>query len=33
MKLEDIRREYTQGGLQRDTLADDAIVQFEAWLI
>ena len=32
MKLEDIRREYTQGGLNREMLADDPIVQFEAWL-
>lgn len=32
MDLEDIRREYLQGGLHREDLADDPIVQFERWL-
>ncbi len=32
MKLEDIRREYTLNGLDRDQLADNPIVQFEQWL-
>jgi pyridoxamine 5'-phosphate oxidase len=32
MKLEDIRREYTQGGLRREMLNDEPIAQFEAWL-
>lgn len=32
MKLEDIRREYTQGGLRREMLDASPIVQFEAWL-
>ena len=31
-KLADIRREYTQAGLDRDTLADDPLQQFEHWL-
>ncbi|MDN3647752.1 pyridoxamine 5'-phosphate oxidase [Reinekea marina] len=32
MKLEDIRREYTQMGLNREDLHSDPIVQFETWL-
>ncbi|MDK1288563.1 pyridoxamine 5'-phosphate oxidase [Pseudoalteromonas umbrosa] len=32
MKLDDIRREYVQGGLRRETLQDDPIEQFEIWL-
>lgn len=32
MDLEDIRRDYLQGGLRRENLADDPIVQFERWL-
>lgn len=32
MKLEDIRREYTQAGLNRDDLLVDPITQFERWL-
>jgi len=32
MKLEDIRREYTQAGLDRDQLDDHPMVQFERWL-
>ncbi|BBN82647.1 pyridoxine/pyridoxamine 5'-phosphate oxidase [Pseudoalteromonas sp. A25] len=32
MKLEDIRREYTKGGLRREMLADSPITQFENWL-
>ncbi|WP_225738458.1 pyridoxamine 5'-phosphate oxidase [Pseudoalteromonas aurantia] len=32
MKLEDIRREYSKGGLRREMLADDPITQFEIWL-
>ncbi|WP_119393979.1 pyridoxamine 5'-phosphate oxidase [Salinibius halmophilus] len=32
MKLDDIRREYTQAGLNREDLADHPIDQFEQWL-
>ncbi|MFQ3229207.1 pyridoxamine 5'-phosphate oxidase [Reinekea sp.] len=32
MKLEDIRREYTQMGLNRDDLNADPIAQFDHWL-
>ncbi|AOT06793.1 pyridoxamine 5'-phosphate oxidase [Pseudoalteromonas luteoviolacea] len=32
MKLDDIRREYVQGGLRRETLQDNPIEQFEIWL-
>ncbi|WP_199886174.1 pyridoxamine 5'-phosphate oxidase [Pseudoalteromonas sp. T1lg23B] len=32
MKLEDIRREYSKGGLRRDMLAQTPILQFESWL-
>ncbi|TMO62106.1 pyridoxamine 5'-phosphate oxidase [Pseudoalteromonas aurantia] len=32
MKLEDIRREYSKGGLRREMLADEPTTQFEAWL-
>lgn len=32
MKLEDIRREYTQAGLNRDDLLADPVKQFELWL-
>lgn len=32
MKLEDIRREYSRGGLRREMLANSPIAQFEAWL-
>jgi pyridoxamine 5'-phosphate oxidase len=31
-KLADIRREYTKAGLDRDSLDDDPLVQFETWL-
>ncbi|GAA0366423.1 pyridoxamine 5'-phosphate oxidase [Bowmanella denitrificans] len=31
-KLADIRREYSRGGLDRQDLHDDPIVQFDAWL-
>jgi pyridoxamine 5'-phosphate oxidase len=32
MKLDDFRREYTQGGLDRADLADDPFVQFTRWM-
>lgn len=32
MKYEDFRREYLAGGLERKSLADDPIIQFERWL-
>lgn len=32
MKLEDIRRDYTLAGLNRNQLNDDPIAQFETWL-
>jgi pyridoxamine 5'-phosphate oxidase len=32
LKLEDFRREYTQGGLDRADLADDPLVQFKCWM-
>ena len=32
MKLEDIRREYIQGGLSREMLDENPIAQFEKWL-
>lgn len=32
LSLEDFRREYTQGGLNRDDLADDPFEQFERWM-
>ena len=32
MELEDFRREYLQGGLQREDLNDDPIEQFNLWL-
>jgi pyridoxamine 5'-phosphate oxidase len=32
MELEDFRREYLQGGLEREDLVDDPIQQFELWL-
>lgn len=32
MQLEDIRREYTKGGLNREDLHADPIAQFELWL-
>ncbi len=32
MELENFRREYLQGGLQRDDLHEDPITQFEIWL-
>ncbi len=32
MELDKFRRDYLQGGLQRQDLADDPIVQFETWL-
>ncbi len=32
MELEDFRREYLQGGLQREDLLDEPIAQFERWL-
>ena len=32
MNLENLRREYLKGGLHRDQLADDPIVQFERWM-
>ena len=32
MKLEDIRREYCQGGLRREMLAADPMQQFEVWM-
>ena len=32
MDIEDFRREYLQGGLQREDLRDDPVEQFESWL-
>jgi len=32
LKLEDYRREYTQGGLDRDDLDNDPLVQFSRWM-
>jgi pyridoxamine 5'-phosphate oxidase len=32
MDIEDFRREYLQGGLQREDLSEDPIEQFETWL-
>ena len=32
MKLQDFRREYLQGGLRRQQLNSDPILQFESWL-
>ena len=32
MEIEDFRREYLSGGLQREDLRDDPIEQFETWL-
>ncbi len=32
MDIEDFRREYLQGGLNREDLSDDPIEQFESWL-
>ncbi|MBQ4837747.1 pyridoxamine 5'-phosphate oxidase [Pseudoalteromonas luteoviolacea] len=32
MKLDEIRREYVQGGLRREALKDNPIEQFEIWL-
>ncbi len=32
LKLEDFRREYTQGGLERDDLADNPLEQFDRWM-
>ncbi|NKC13087.1 MAG: pyridoxamine 5'-phosphate oxidase [Gammaproteobacteria bacterium] len=32
MQLEELRREYLQGGLERADLDDDPLVQFERWL-
>lgn len=32
LKLEDFRREYTQGGLERDDLAENPLEQFESWM-
>lgn len=32
MKLDDIRREYTQQGLERDQLNDNPFTQFDLWL-
>lgn len=32
LKLEDFRREYTKGGLDRADLADDPLVQFKSWM-
>jgi pyridoxamine 5'-phosphate oxidase len=32
LHLEDFRREYTQGGLERDHLADDPLEQFDRWM-
>ncbi|KZN46347.1 pyridoxine 5'-phosphate oxidase [Pseudoalteromonas luteoviolacea] len=32
MKLDDIRREYIQGGLNREMLDENPIAQFEKWL-
>ena len=32
MEIEEFRREYLQGGLQREDLRDDPVEQFETWL-
>lgn len=32
MKLDDMRRDYLRGGLQREDLADEPFSQFETWL-
>ena len=32
MDIEEFRREYLQGGLQREDLSDDPVEQFESWL-
>ena len=32
MDINDIRRDYVQGGLSRDDLAADPVVQFNQWL-
>lgn len=32
LKLEDFRREYTRGGLDRTDLADNPLVQFKTWM-
>jgi pyridoxamine 5'-phosphate oxidase len=32
LHLEDFRREYTQGGLERDHLVDDPLEQFDRWM-
>lgn len=32
LQLEDFRREYTQGGLERDDLADNPMEQFARWM-
>ncbi len=32
LQLEDFRREYTQGGLERDQLADNPLEQFDRWV-
>ena len=32
MDIEDFRREYLRGGLQREDLSSDPIEQFETWL-
>lgn len=32
LQLEDFRREYTQGGLERDDLADNPLEQFDRWM-
>jgi len=32
MEIEEFRREYLQGGLQREHLSDDPVEQFETWL-
>lgn len=32
LHLEDFRREYTQGGLERDDLLDDPLEQFDRWM-
>lgn len=32
MDIEEFRREYLQGGLQREDLCDDPVEQFESWL-
>ena len=32
LKLDDFRREYTQGGLERDDLADNPLEQFDRWM-